>query len=279
MLSKNNKKHWFHDFQTTFLQAFLEACYHPENLPLRSPPDFVANVGTIVRQVKVRGSSKDLKGVATPQQQPCAASNTQFPPMDGMMGFGMGHWMDMMMEQAKTLDTLQKKLSNDDRLTSRCCSQSLVADDRSQQYASLLSSKALPSEDTVLPLPAPATIEEPEANQSTDLTNKEIPPKSLEDYEIEAKNQLAKRKANQLDTVLKRPASKKSTPKVAAKDKDNNQGKKDKRKHVTPSFLKGIYGCVRCRGNVKGCDSCRSPYFAGQRFSSRDEYNKWYQKK
>lgn len=79
---------------------------------------------------------------------------------------------------------------------------------------------------------------------------------------------------------MKRPASKK-VGKAEPKGKvTKNKGfLKEKKQHVKSSSLRDTYGCIRCRGNIRGCTSCRSSTFAGLRFSSRDEYNKWYQKK
>jgi hypothetical protein len=74
---------------------------------------------------------------------------------------------------------------------------------------------------------------------------------------------LTKRKANELDTAMKTPASKKSLAKAEPKQKAIVKKNAEEAKHVTPAFLKGIYGCVRCRGSVSGCDKCQSPYFGG----------------
>ena len=89
---------------------------------------------------------------------------------------------------------------------------------------------------------------------------------------------LTKRKGNDLDTAMKRPASKKTLAKAEPKQKAIVKKNAEEAKHVTPAFLKGIYGCVRCRGSVSGCDKCQSPYFGGLSLSSRQEYNKWYKK-
>lgn len=74
---------------------------------------------------------------------------------------------------------------------------------------------------------------------------------------------LTKRKGNDLDTAMKRPASKKSLAKAEPKQKAIVKKNAEEAKHVTPAFPKGIYGCVRCRGSVSGCDKCQSPYFGG----------------
>lgn len=70
---------------------------------------------------------------------------------------------------------------------------------------------------------------------------------------------LTKRKGNDLDTAMKRPASKKSLAKAEPKQKAIVK----KNAEEAPAFPKGIYGCVRCRGSVSGCDKCQSPYFGG----------------
>lgn len=133
-----------------------------------------------------------------------------------------------------------------------------------------------------LPLPAlPQSQAAEEECQTGNVTNQAA--KSLEDYEKEAKDKITQKKAIALDAAMKKPAAKKppAQAKAASKSKVAKDQKKhaQKTKHVTPAFLKQIYGCTRCRGNVAGCDVCWSPYFSGKRFSSRAEYNKWYQQK
>ena len=153
---------------------------------------------------------------------------------------------------------------------------------------SLLTPKALPAtsepahgDPPLLALPAPPAHEtnhEKGDAEKASHDNDQSPGKSLEEYAKEAMQRVSQKKAKELDAVVKRPASKKAFAKVKASPKSKVQ-KQEKMKHTTPAFDKGIFGCVRCRGNTKGCSVCWSPFFGGKRFSSRQGYNKWYQKK
>ena len=92
--------------------------------------------------------------------------------------------------------------------------------------------------------------------------NSDVPAKeekSLEDYENEAMEMLMKRPAIALfDTVLKKPAAKNSSPSSSSK---------------VPKLERTIFGCLRCRGNPLGCETCRSETFGGKRFEGRSAYN------
>lgn len=263
------------------LQAFLEACYHADNLPLRTPPDVVDNFGMVLQEMKVRKNSKDLRPVATPQAASCAAADAT--GLEQQIGFKM---MTLMLEQSKALDALKHEMELSKMTLPRASSsQSLSSADVSPHSSSLVSPKALDTHPDPLPLPAPAG---PEASGHGNLAENPVQKDALvkmtlEDYEKEAKQRLSSKKARELDeemTTMKRPASKK-VGKAEPKGKvTKHKGVlKEKKQHVKSSSLKGIYGCIRCRGNIRGCNTCRSPGFGGLRFSSRDEYNKWYQKK
>lgn len=257
-------------------QAFVLACYQPDDKPLKSPPAFVATIGSIAKQIKIRGSSKELRQVATPQaapQLPAASSNGH-----GDNAMVTSHLSDMLEKNVKALDELHQKILKNESLDKVSSGQSLGSQQASPQDFRPLTPKALPAAPSLLPLPAPLgcaaaageEIEKVQGNHGTQT-------KTLEEYEAEAKDMLSKKKAKELDSAMKKPASKKAQGKAGPKQKATVKKHSEKTKHVTPAFLRGIYGCVRCRGNVNGCDSCKSPYFGGVRFSSRDEYNKWYQ--
>ena len=262
-------------------QAFLKACYTPENLPLKTFPDSVANFSSILKQVKVRGTSRELRPVATPQAS--ASSN----PMASGCHPGMSAMMEKIEQQARALDALKNQMSTTDRLSlPRASSSHSLDSDAASQVSSLMSPKALPSVDT-LPLPAPPAHVAKDSGEPVGAphNNDSHGPKSLEDYEQEAKDRITKKTAKEMDAkmpVLKRPSSKKAAkaePKGKVTQSKKVSMKGQGKQNVTPAFLKGIYGCIRCRGTTKGCDTCRSPQFGGLRFSSREEYNKWYQKK
>lgn len=70
---------------------------------------------------------------------------------------------------------------------------------------------------------------------------------------------------------MKKPAAAKPKAKVAEPKvvKPVKKAVEKKKGWAPPS---GNYGCLRCRGNVNGCDTCWNPLFQGQRFSSRQEW-------
>lgn len=266
------------------MQAFLEACYEPDNWPLRSPPDIVANVGTIVKQVKIRVNSKDLKNVPTPQQ--ASSSSTMAGGVDHFMGIGC-KLMSMLMDQAKALDALKSQQVNNDQnglqLARSSSHQSLESPESNPSTIDLLNRKVLPVESKEpLPLPAPSAEHETEGTPEEIAEDKANDQKSLEDYEMEAHDMLTKRQARAIDAVMKRPASKAASQKATHVPKKKKSSSKDDdmpSKKLSPEFKKGIYGCLRCRGNVKGCSTCWEPSFQGQRFSSRSEWSSFVQKK
>ena len=245
------------------LQDFLKACYKEDDFPLRSPPqDFANSVATMSKQVKVRQSAKDLKPLLQ-----SGASSAGGDPMVNMNN----QMMSLLLEKAKALDELHKTLALDkaketSQLAKLCSTQTLSGDSEA-----LCSPKALP-----LPLEDGEALEKPAtelapANDQS-LGEKEndalsAKHKSLEEYEEEAMQMLCERKAQEMDKVvkgkcLKRPAC--SKPKAAPKKKGGQK--------PSPDWMKGIYGCLRCRGNVNGCSTCWNEAFQGLRFSSRAEW-------
>ena len=71
----------------------------------------------------------------------------------------------------------------------------------------------------------------------------------------------AKGKASAHQKVLKRPS--------AQGHRSKTSGNPEQYGHYQYPGPKGPFGCIRCRGNVKGCEKCIQPDFAGFRFSSR----------
>lgn len=90
--------------------------------------------------------------------------------------------------------------------------------------------------------------------------------KSLEDHENEA-----------MAVLLKKPSANKLVPTRPATG-DNLAGSSSNIKANTAIPAKKIFGCIRCRGNPNGCDSCHSDNFGGKRFKGRADYNTWVQK-
>lgn len=132
---------------------------------------------------------------------------------------------------------------------------------------------ALPdAEGTSKPLEDHGKKEEQQENQTAQAASSVSPPaekheaKSLESYEEEAMAALMKKPAAN-NPVLKKPAA--ST--TLASSSGSTMAS-------TAIPAKRIYGCLRCRGNPRGCDTCHSDKFSGKRFKGREDYNKFVQK-
>ena len=77
----------------------------------------------------------------------------------------------------------------------------------------------------------------------------------------------AKGKASAQKQILKRPATRVQLTKPLANPEQNG--------HYTYPGPAGPFGCIRCRGNIKGCDNCVQPTFEGLRFNSRANWVAW----
>lgn len=257
-------------------QAFLDACYNAENLPLKAAPAFLSNMGMILQKLKVRGSAREVRGEPV-AQTPSGSSN-----QGGGQGLQLSsEALTNLMDKAKELDAIKATMADKGHLLHGGPTSALTP---ANSMPGLLSTKQLAGVPAPEPLPLPALPQSQAAEKECQPENdSNEATKSLEDYEKDAMDKITRNKANALDASMKRPAAKKPAaqtkavpkPKVIKNEKKHAQ----RTKHVTPAFLKQIYGCIRCRGNVAGCDVCWSPFFAGKRFSSRAEYNKWYQQK
>ena len=164
-------------------------------------------------------------------------------------------------------DSLVKKLENFmDRYTHRIDSQHLHSG-RTSFTAVVDNTPAVPLQNnagtaTVLPLtnapatalalPGPIVVANQTAVQPVLSTAGTVKWQLWKTFE----NKAFQKKAGK---ALKRPAAAVKTVKTVVKDK--------------------VFGCLRCRGNVKGCATCWNPSFAGQRFSSRQEWQDFQRKK
>lgn len=105
------------------------------------------------------------------------------------------------------------------------------------------------------------------STQETEAKPNHSTPQNLNEFEKLAFEKLAsKAKAK---NCLKRPAAAKPSSSSVAAPKPQAKPKVTCKKWKPAS---GVFGCIRCRGNVKGCEACWSPFFTGQRFSSRQEW-------
>ena len=259
---------WLHQPQS---EEFLDACYSAEDRPLKSPPCDAEKVATVVRQVKIGHSSKELKAplANAPEAKavPSASSHTH-DPAQLLLGAQIA---SLLLEKAKALDVAK----NHGSIDKGCSSSSLsLGQEEENTDSQLLSKKALTVEPPPLPLPAPECVPETLPNDdhaTTGSADGQVPGKSLEDYEKEALAVITKRKAEQLDArvPMKRPAACKSktTGKASASQDAKQNGNK-----AGP----GNGGCKRCRGQRHGCDQCQQATFNGQRFLNRAEWEKWH---
>ena len=121
----------------------------------------------------------------------------------------------------------------------------------------------------------------------------------MEEYEKEAYHALAKTKAkakvaakakgkagakSKAKAKSEAKAASKPGPKVKAKAKGHNKQVKPSAGKAAssgyygpPPSSDGPFGCIRCRGNIKGCSQCVQPGYAGLRFLSRQDWSKWHQ--
>lgn len=136
-----------------------------------------------------------------------------------------------------------------------------------------------------------ATAETPQAavvakKESTVLLPEEQPKesgtgsKTLEDWNRAAFEAL-KEKKEKNGSTKKAQAKAKPKAKAKAKGKAAKSGSLKKKTASKAGVASGrsssstTFGCIRCRGNPKGCDTCWRPTFNGKRFKSRDEWKQW----
>ena len=92
---------------------------------------------------------------------------------------------------------------------------------------------------------------------------------SLEDFEQQAMSQLQEKKSKGKKTqpaVFKRPSAR--TVRTASKKWSPSKGHGCK-----------VWGCIRCRGNPKGCSTCQDPARCIVRFQGRHQWNQWNEEK
>ena len=134
-----------------------------------------------------------------------------------------------------------------------------------------------PSTTVVAAMPSAVATEPASTVSNSETAGKSNDKTTVEQFEEKAfqvltgKKAAAKAKAKaksnaktvKKEAVLKRPAASGSTTTVKAKGPKENK----------------IYGCPRCRGNVKGCSTCWNPNYTGIRFSSRAEWSEYHRSK
>ena len=143
--------------------------------------------------------------------------------------------------------------------------QSKQAASQSQQAAPQV---AAPSE-AIVPVQAPDNLNQEAAKNKNGKATK-----TLDRWNQQAFNAMLEKQQPQ---KMKRAAAAKAakTAKVAKTDKAKgaNKEKKPNAKANATSKGRGPYGCIRCRGNLKGCATCRKPGFKGLKVHGRKA---WY---
>ena len=121
---------------------------------------------------------------------------------------------------------------------------------------------AAPSE-AIVPVQAPDNLNQEAAKNKNGKATK-----TLDQWNQQAFNAMLEKQQPQ---KMKRPAAAKAAK--VTKAKGANKEKKPNAKANATSKGKGPYGCTRCRGNLKGCATCRKPGFKGLKVHGREA---WY---
>lgn len=126
--------------------------------------------------------------------------------------------------------------------------------------------EGLAAETAAVPNPAAPEVEQPHGDSAKAMAAST----SLKDFEEEAFQKLQERGSKKPGKdAKKQPVKKDAVTKSKAQSSKPGSSK--------PKASK-VYGCLRCRGNPKGCSTCWADSFAGQRFQGRDDYNRFVDK-
>ena len=122
----------------------------------------------------------------------------------------------------------------------------------------------VPNNGAVVPVESSAAATGPATSGAVDKP-------CVEDFEEKAFNVLTERKA-----MAKQKAKAKCNAKKAATAKKETALKRPAASGKKTNVENKIYGCSRCRGNVKGCSTCWNPSYNGIRFSSREQWAEYH---
>lgn len=216
-----------------FNAAFKERAYGSEQPALRN-----VSLAAIYPKIPLRSTSHLLAGVPKPQK----------PPAENGVASSFQQRLEKFMDQY-----------TEDR--DRSVLQQRAADNTRGTTPLALQDASSPAAAEVLPLASPP--QKPVANT---LPNDNA---CLEDYENQAMLVLKARdeKKQVASKGMKRPAASKPPVKSAFAKASGPK------KVATPSNALTVWGCRRCRGNPKGCETCWNVNFKGQRFNGRHEWN------
>ena len=251
--------------------AWLAAAYGEEKPELKQVP-----VAPFLNKIPLRQTSSLLKAQTV---QASAGSNSNCSAANTVAENFMKN-MSAFMNSLQSQDSCDKTEVNLDLLRPPAKRPKAIMDaslqvptpvrnDASPTHA-LEDKKDPPTSQSVLPMATEAT--EPQAPVKPPACTPPGQEACLEDFELQAFGTLKERKegGNKGHGTMKRPAAaskKTAKPKIAAADSSRKNGYPGKG---------GPFGCVRCRGNVRGCASCVNPKFGGLRFRSRAEWVAWY---
>lgn len=205
---------------------------------------------------------------------------------------GMGHATAGMLEQllAKYLPQREPAitfLNEGSRLqatagvstNAKSSSQALVVASQNKEAANLAA--AVPATLPMADSPVNEDAKDPEAEKKPAAVAK-----SLEEFEEEAFHTMqTKRKGGMKRPSACKPPKRqapkpKAAPHAAAKTKGAAKPKEvvkttPKTKGRPKPAAQGPYGCIRCRGNVNGCQTCWQPGFAGVRLPGRGPWREY----
>jgi len=104
--------------------------------------------------------------------------------------------------------------------------------------------------------------------------------KTLEDFEKDAFNQLQTgKKQGKKDQAKPKSKTIKKRPAAAMKRPAAVPAMRQEPKEAKTAKPIEIFGCIRCRGNPKGCSTCIGPNFTGLRLPGRQAWKDYIQAK
>ena len=261
----------------------MKQAYGDDPPALRNVP----NVTSLSEQIPLRKTSKLLK-LDPPGQTQIAQQASPQQADQGLVAAAL--FLEMMKAQSKQMD-LSALLKPGCTLTIPSpLKEGLGSNSASQAKLPLDNGNQQP----LVPLPT----KEGQGGEHQDKAD--VPPlegcnsaKSLEDFEADAFKKLGgnskkrpasampKKKAKASEKAKpkpkpNKPATKAQAPKTKAKAKAKGPVEKEGAK---PWYHDKILGCIRCRGNFKGCSECQKQDFRGLRLPGRAAWQAYMQKR
>lgn len=278
--------------------SFLQRAYPGEGPAGRSP-----ELSHWMKKVAIRGNNKllhqEARPVATPQAQAKAVqADVGAADVNLLLNGLLGRFAQVLRPEQPQIHFLQPP-------DQKFASQASAGQQLAFPFSTRGSGQALPFENpegsaghqSADQAASSATVSAKAATQpATEATTggaqpaAEVERSPLDDLESQTFNQLKKRKGKRREPAEPADTQTKPKPKIQAKAKAKGKAKptpkakakgkpgpKPKAKATAKKKAKGqagalLYGCPRCRGNVKGCRTCRSPTYQGVRLHGRERW-------